>query len=73
MDMQMPVLDGLEATRQILKLAPGLPVIGQTANAFEQDQEKCLAAGMVGYIAKPIDPEAMISLVLQHLSVDVQT
>ena len=73
MDMQMPVLDGLEATRQILKLVPGLPVIGQTANAFEQDQEKCLAAGMVGYIAKPIDPEAMISLVLQHLSVDVQT
>jgi len=66
MDMQMPELGGLEATQRILELAPDLPIIGQTANAFAEDREKCLAAGMVGYIAKPIDPEALVSLVLQH-------
>jgi len=67
MDMQMPVLGGIEATQRILELAPGLPIIAQTANAFEEDREKCLAAGMVGYIAKPIDPEALANLVLLHV------
>jgi CheY-like chemotaxis protein len=67
MDMQMPELGGLEATQQILELAPDLPIIGQTANAFAEDREKCLAAGMVGYIAKPINPEALVSLVLHHV------
>jgi PAS domain S-box-containing protein len=66
MDMQMPELDGIEATQRILELAPDLPIIGQTANAFAVDRDKCLAAGMVGHIAKPIDPEALVSLVLQH-------
>jgi CheY-like chemotaxis protein len=66
MDVQMPELGGLEATRRILQLAPDLPIIGQTAHAFAEDREKCLAAGMVGYIAKPIDPEALVGLVLQH-------
>jgi len=67
MDMQMPVLGGLEAARQILELAPNLPIIGQTANAFSEDRDKCFAAGMVGYIAKPIDPEALVRLVLLHV------
>jgi CheY-like chemotaxis protein len=68
MDMQMPVLGGLDATRLILDIAPSLPIIGQTANAFREDQEKCLAAGMVGHIAKPIDYEALFNLILQHVS-----
>ena len=68
MDMQMPVLGGLDATRLILAHAPELPIIGQTANAFREDQEKCLAAGMVGHIAKPIDYEALFNLILQHVS-----
>ncbi|AXS80228.1 ATP-binding protein [Dechloromonas sp. HYN0024] len=65
MDMQMPVLNGLAATREILELAPDLPVLGQTANAFAEDREDCLAAGMTSYIAKPIDPDALIRLILQ--------
>jgi PAS domain S-box-containing protein len=65
MDIQMPVMDGHEATRRILTFAPGLPIIGQTAHAFDEDRKKCLAAGMVGYVTKPIDPQALVELVLQ--------
>lgn len=65
MDLQMPVMDGYEATRRILELVPGLPIIGQTAHAFGEDRDKCLAAGMFGHIAKPIDPQALAKLILQ--------
>ena len=65
MDIQMPEMDGYEAARRILELAPDLAIVGQTANAFAIDRDKCLAAGMVGHIAKPIDPQALVQLVLQ--------
>jgi CheY-like chemotaxis protein len=68
MDIQMPVMDGYEAARRILQMAPGLPIIGQTAHAFHEDRDKCLAAGMVGHIAKPIDPPALVKLMLQFLA-----
>lgn len=68
MDMQMPEIDGLIATRRILEVAPGLPIIGQTAHAFAEEREKCLAAGMVGHIAKPIDPDALVDVILQHVA-----
>ncbi|WP_428559881.1 MAG: response regulator [Solidesulfovibrio sp. DCME] len=63
MDMQMPVMDGLAATIAIRKL-PGLarlPIVAMTANAMRQDQEKCAAAGMNAFLAKPIDPEALMA------------
>lgn len=63
MDIQMPEMDGFEATRRILELAPGLPVIAQTAHAFSEERERCLAAGMVDHIAKPIDPEALKEMI----------
>jgi len=58
MDMQMPVMDGIEAAAAIRALPgrEGLPVIAMTANAMAEDRERCLAAGMNDHIAKPIEP-----------------
>jgi CheY-like chemotaxis protein len=66
MDVQMPEMNGYEATRQIHAFAPDLPVVGQTAHAFGEDREKCLAAGMLTHIAKPIDPDELVRQVLQY-------
>ncbi|RIX49451.1 MAG: response regulator [Rhodocyclales bacterium GT-UBC] len=68
MDVQMPILSGHDAARQICAIAPGLPIIGQTAHALAQDRSACLAAGMVDYIAKPIEPEKLVQLILKHVS-----
>jgi PAS domain S-box-containing protein len=67
MDIQMPEMDGYEATRQILALAPDLPIIAQTAHAFNEERERCFAAGMVGHVAKPFDSNELIHLVRQHV------
>ena len=64
MDMQMPVMDGVTATLEIRKLAQfkDLPIIAMTANAMQQDRERCLQAGMNDFIAKPIEPDQLWSM-----------
>jgi two-component system, sensor histidine kinase and response regulator len=70
MDIQMPEMDGLQATAAIraLEQATGrhTPVLAMTAHAMEEDRQRCLAAGMDGYIAKPIDPASLESLLRIH-------
>lgn len=66
MDIQMREMDGHEATRRILELAPGLPIIGQTAHALAEEREKSLAAGMLDQIAKPISIDVLVATVLRH-------
>ncbi len=67
MDMQMPVMDGLTATRQIRQLSwlQELPILAMTANAMTGDRERCLEAGMNDYIAKPIDPQDLAAKLLR--------
>ena len=67
MDIQMPVMNGLDATRAICQLAPDLPIIGQTAHALAEERASCLAAGMVDHITKPIDPDALFAMILKHV------
>lgn len=57
MDMQMPVLDGVSATKEILKNKKGVSIIAMTANVLSEDREKCMNAGMIGFLQKPLKIE----------------
>ena len=59
MDIQMPEMDGMEATARIHALHPGLPVVAMTAHAMEGDRDRFLAAGMCAYVAKPVNMEEL--------------
>lgn len=68
MDMQMPELDGISATRAIRDpagLALQIPIVALTGNAVIGERENCLAAGMNGYLTKPIDPDALFAAIDQ--------
>ena len=69
MDVMMPVMDGLTATRKIRALersdAKTIPIIAMTANAFAEDVQKCLEAGMTAYLAKPLEMEKVIATIEQ--------
>jgi CheY-like chemotaxis protein len=69
MDVQMPVMNGLDATRAIRQI-PGMasvPILALTANAFDEDREVCLAAGMDDHIGKPVAPDVLCTIVLRWL------
>jgi len=70
MDLQMPVLDGIEATRRIRALPDGgkIPIIALTANAFLEDKNRCLEAGMNDFLAKPVDPTTIYATLSRYLA-----
>jgi len=71
MDVQMPEMDGYEATRRIRSLgipnAESIPIIAMTANVFKEDVENCLAAGMNGHIGKPINLDEVLKELRRYL------
>lgn len=79
MDIQMPGMDGMDATRRIRELeekgdircrssSGRLPIIAMTAHAMDGDREACLAAGMDDYLAKPVQPKALLRVMQQYVS-----
>jgi signal transduction histidine kinase/CheY-like chemotaxis protein len=62
MDIKMPEISGLEATKYIVRVRPEIPIIAQTAFALDGDKEKCMSAGCCAYITKPIEAEKLFNL-----------
>jgi signal transduction histidine kinase/CheY-like chemotaxis protein len=74
MDMQMPEMDGLEATRRIRQLGAlgrSVPIIAMTANAMQEDRRRCLEAGMNDFVAKPIDSAELLRKVAAHCRAEI--
>ncbi len=67
MDVQMPVLDGLAATRQLRARGDRTPILALTANTMAEDQLQCLGAGCDGFLAKPVDRERLLHAILEHV------
>ncbi|MBF0389992.1 MAG: PAS domain S-box protein [Desulfamplus sp.] len=67
MDIQMPEMDGIEATKLIRDKGFDIPIIAMTANVTTEDREKCIASGMNGYLSKPFDPDKLLSLLIKYL------
>jgi PAS domain S-box-containing protein len=63
MDIKMPVMNGLDAARQIRKANPLLPLVAQTAYALEEDKTQIARAGFSGYLTKPIDKEKLLDMI----------
>ncbi len=67
MDIQLPIINGLEATREIKQRDGDIPIIAQTAYALTEDRQKALNAGCDDYIAKPMKRKHLLELIEKHI------
>ena len=67
MDLKMPVMDGLEATRQIKMAMPDLPIIALTANAFDSDRQDAFEAGCDNFMSKPVSAESCLKMIAEYI------
>ena len=71
MDIMMPVMDGITATKTIRAMerpdAKTIPIIAMTANAFKEDEEKCMAAGMNEHLAKPLEEDKVVRAIYENI------
>lgn len=71
MDIRMPIMDGLEATKNIRNVNKKIPIIALSANAFEEDKIDCIEAGMNNHISKPIDKNQLLNILQKYLIKEV--
>ena len=67
MDIKMPVMDGLEATKKIKEAHPELPIVALTANAFDSDRELAMEAGCNDFLAKPVSSENCLTTIEKYI------
>jgi len=76
MDVRMPIMDGLEATRHIRAMeradAARIPIIAMTAEAFDEERQKTLNAGMNYHLSKPINPDLLYQVLVEQLHIGAQ-
>lgn len=68
MDLQLPIMDGYTATREIKAINPDIPVIAQTAHVMSGEREKCMEAGCDDYLAKPIRLQILMDTLSKYLN-----
>ena len=68
MDIKMPVMDGLEATKAIKEKHPDLPIVALTANAFDSDRQLAIAAGCDDFLSKPVSSEKCLATIAKFLA-----
>ena len=74
MDMQMPIMDGIEATKLLVKEYKSdlPPIIAMTANVMTEDKQRCFNAGMVDYIAKPVQVDRLKKVIIDNSVLNVK-
>lgn len=67
MDIKMPIMDGIEATRLIKDKLPDLPIVALTANAFDNDRQQAFDAGCCDFLSKPISADNCLKVIARHI------